>query len=272
MDNRKDGKWDLDAYLERIHMERPEKADRAYLDRLVTQHLIHVPFEALDLYTGKAPISQELDELYEKVVQNRRGGYCFELNKLFQFLLKDLGYDTYPCFCRVQGDKAESGHIMHRGNIVRLDGAKLFCDVGFGGAMCRGAVELTPGLRQTKGTDLCWFEPYNEYWFDLFRQQQDLFNEDGSVTKGVPRRELRVCIAEAEEQDFLPLNQITSGPDSVFGKVLMVGRLTEDGALSISPDNVFSKTTGNRREHRTLEDRVELWKILREEFGLVVGL
>ncbi len=118
MENSSGGKWNVDLYLERIGMERPEKPDRAYLDRLVESHLIHIPFEALDLYTGRAEISQNLDVLFEKVVLNKRGGYCFELNKLFQFLLKSLGYDTYPCVCRVQRGEEASRGITHRGNKI----------------------------------------------------------------------------------------------------------------------------------------------------------
>lgn len=263
-------KWNVDLYLERIGMGRPEKLDRAYLDRLVENHLIHIPFEALDLYLGRAGISQDPEVLFEKIVLNKRGGYCFELNKVFQLLLKDLGYDTYPCLCRVQGGETAPRRISHRGNIVYLDGKRFFCDVGYGNAMGRGAVELVPDVRQQIGTDIYWFEPCNRYWFDLFRQPQDLVNEDGSITHGEARRELRVCVAEAEEQDFELLNTMISGPDSPFGQKLMVGRLTEDGALAVNDDRIFSRTMGNRKTHRKLKDDAELWRILEDEFGIAL--
>lgn len=268
MENSK--KWNLDLYLERIGMKRPEKLDKAYLDQLVINHLIHVPFEALDLFLNRAEISQDLDELFEKVVLKKRGGYCFELNKLFQFLLKDLGYDTYPCFCRVQRGEEASRGITHRGNIVNLDGRRFFCDVGFGNAMSRGAVELVMDVRQQVGTDIYWFKPYNQYWFDLFRQPQDLVNEDGSITKGEPKRELRVCIAEAEEQDYEVFNAITSSPNSVFSQKFMVGRLTEDGALAINEDRIFSRIKGNQKIHRQLKGEAEVQQVLKDEFGIVL--
>lgn len=270
LENSSGGKWNVDLYLERIGMERPEKPDRAYLDRLVESHLIHIPFEALDLYMGRAEISQNLDVLFEKVVLNKRGGYCFELNKLFQFLLKSLGYDTYPCVCRVQRGEEASRGITHRGNIVRLEGSRFFCDVGFGSAISRGALELVPDVRQKTGTDVLWFEPYGEYWFDLFHLPQDLVNEDGRITRGQAMRELRICIAEAEEQDYEIFNAITSGPNAVFRKMLMVGRMTEDGTLSINADKIFSRVTGNRKIHRQLKDDAELWRVLEENFGIVL--
>lgn len=263
-------KWNLDLYLERIGMKRPEKLDKDYLNQLVANHLIHIPFEALDLFLNRAEIPQDLDELFEKVVLKKRGGYCFELNKLFQYLLKDLGYDTYPCFCRVQRGEEASRGITHRGNIVHLDGSRFFCDVGFGNAMSRGAVELVTDVRQQVGTDVYWFEPYNQYWFDLFRKPQDLVNEDGSITKGEPKRELRVCIAEAEEHDFEVFNAVTSGPRAVFREKLSVGRLTEDGALSLRDDRIFSRIVGNRKTHRQLKDEAEMFRVLKDEFGIVL--
>lgn len=270
LENNQEKKWDIDRYLERIGMERPEKLDRIYLDRLVANHLIHVPFEALDIYTGRAEISLDLEVMFEKVVLNKRGGYCFELNKLFQFLLKGLGYDTYPCFCRVQRGEEASRGITHRGNIVRLEGSRFFCDVGFGNAMSRGAVELVMDVRQQVGTDLYWFQPYNQYWFDLFRKPQDLVNEDGSITRGEPKRELRVCVAEAEEQDYEVFNAVTSGPNAVFRQKLAVGRLTENGALAVNDDRTFSRIEGNRKTHRQLKDDAELWQVLRDEFGIAM--
>ena len=83
-------------------------------------------------------------------------------------------------------------------------------------------------------------------------------------------RELRICIAEAEEQDYEIFNAITSGPNAVFRKMLMVGRMTEDGTMSINADKIFSRVTGNRKIHRQLKDDAELWRVLEENFGIVL--
>ena len=267
----KNRKWNVDQYLERIHMERPTVLDREYLDQLMIHHLMYVPFENMDLYFGLADISQDLDELFDKIVLRRRGGYCFELNKTFQALLKDLGFDTYPCFCRMQrGRNDMPGPIRHRGNIIRLNGDTYFCDVGYGNAMSRGALKLVPQIRQTRGSDIYWFEKYADCWYSIYRQQQDLIYEDGTVVKGETSCEMRVCTAPMEEVDFEPLNDITNGPDSVFRSRIMVGRLTENGALAINGDLIFSRTEGNRKTHRKLKDEAELHQVLRDEFGIVL--
>lgn len=265
-------KWKLNRYLERIAMEPPKHPNRWYLDRLIERHMIAIPFEALDLYTGRAKIALDLDCLFEKIVENHRGGYCFELNKLFHFLLKELGYDAYSCFCRVQEGGIMSEAISHRGIIVRMEGKKFFCDVGFGNYMSRGAIELVPNVRQRIGTDIYWFEKYNEYWLDLFRQPQNLINEDGSVTVGRSRRELRVCVAEMEEQDFEVFNTQFNMPGSYFSECLMVGKLTENGALAINDQKIFSRIEGNYKIHSKLKNERELWAVLREEFGIVMDV
>ena len=60
-----------------------------------------IPFENLDLVRTHELIQTDLDTVYKKIIQGRRGGYCFELNALFLGLLRGLGYQAYPVACRV---------------------------------------------------------------------------------------------------------------------------------------------------------------------------
>src|SRR5690625_4506003 len=86
----------LDDYLQRIGITRnglsPDKFEA--LKQLQLHHLLHVPFENLDVIRG-IPIILDVRAFYEKVVTNHRGGYCYELNGLFNWLLQQLGYDCY---------------------------------------------------------------------------------------------------------------------------------------------------------------------------------
>ena len=87
---------DADAYLSRIGAERPAELTPVTLSKLVRSHLETVPFEVLELTEAKTQPSLEAEGLFEKIVKQRRGGYCFELNKLFYLLLKELGF---TCYC-----------------------------------------------------------------------------------------------------------------------------------------------------------------------------
>ncbi len=83
----------LIPYLERIGLELPLAADAESLRRLQMAQLLHVPFENLDIALGR-PIRLGLTTLYDKIVTRRRGGFCYELNGLFAWLLDDLGFEV----------------------------------------------------------------------------------------------------------------------------------------------------------------------------------
>ena len=83
----------LIPYLERIGLALPLPADAESLRRLQLAHMLHVPFENLDIALGR-PIRLGLTTLYDKIITHRRGGFCYELNGLFAWLLDDLGFDV----------------------------------------------------------------------------------------------------------------------------------------------------------------------------------
>ena len=87
---------DAAAYLNRIGLakETPEPTAQ-WLDRLVHAQLTHIPFDAMDVWGRGDTPSLAIDDLFDKIILRRRGGYCFELNSLFCAFLKALGYDAY---------------------------------------------------------------------------------------------------------------------------------------------------------------------------------
>ena len=89
------------SYLDRLGLEYPRHLDREFLDRLVRRHLEVIPFENLTQVVCHKTVSMDLEQIYEKIVLGRRGGYCFELNSLFLGLVRGLGYKGYPVACRV---------------------------------------------------------------------------------------------------------------------------------------------------------------------------
>ena len=83
---------DLDTYLKRIDYSGPRSPTIATLRALHAQHPRAIPFENLDTLLGK-PVRLDLQSLERKLVQGRRGGYCFEQNLLFKHVLHALGFD-----------------------------------------------------------------------------------------------------------------------------------------------------------------------------------
>ena len=107
----------------------------ACLTKLQNLHLLHVPWENLDVFTGRR---KELivEELYEQLVVQHRGGWCHELNGLFAWLLKTLGFEVKIVsahFCNPESGKFE-GDFGHMALIVRLAGQEYLADVCLGSA------------------------------------------------------------------------------------------------------------------------------------------
>ena len=94
------GQDQLSAYLRRIGVEDPVRADRATLHRLQRGHRLAIAFENLDIPLGRG-ISLEPERIFAKLVADRRGGYCFEQNALFLAMIEAIGFAARPLLARV---------------------------------------------------------------------------------------------------------------------------------------------------------------------------
>src|SRR5687767_7885595 len=120
-----------DAYLDRIGVPRPATADLATLRALQRAHLGTVPFENLSIHLDEDIVLRP-DALVAKVVDRRRGGFCYELNGAFAALLTAVGYDVTLHSCRVWTGRRFGVPLDHMAVRVQLDDAPYLVDVGFG--------------------------------------------------------------------------------------------------------------------------------------------
>lgn len=89
-----------------------------------------MPYENLDIMNGKEIII-DLDRFYHKIVEKRRGGFCFELSGLFNALLQKLGFRTKLISGTViRGEWI--GEDCHAASIVNIDNKDYLVDVGYG--------------------------------------------------------------------------------------------------------------------------------------------
>ncbi len=122
---------DLQAYYDRIGFSEGG-TDTERLFRLHKCHITSIPFENIDVYNKKT-ISLAPDDVFNKLVTQRRGGYCFEMNGLIAEALKEMGFKVYGVLARVAMGPGGFGQHLHRMNIAEADGKRFVCDVGFGG-------------------------------------------------------------------------------------------------------------------------------------------
>ena len=137
------------AYFKRIGLDYPEKItlDSELLRKLQFAHCTHVPYENLDIIRG-IPLSLKADDLYNKVVVQGKGGFCFELNGLFGWLLRELGYEVTDVAARYLRGESSIPMRRHRVLIVRAADGLWCCDVGIGEVCPRYPLRLEEGLEQ----------------------------------------------------------------------------------------------------------------------------
>jgi N-hydroxyarylamine O-acetyltransferase len=128
------GVFPTEAYLRRLGIHPqvgPPSAE--LLAELQLAHLIHVPFENLHVYHRRAPLT-DAEWSVRKIVDESRGGWCFEVNGACGSLLRALGFVVDHVSCQVwdTDDQSWGPDFDHLASMVHLDGQRLFVDVGFG--------------------------------------------------------------------------------------------------------------------------------------------
>jgi N-hydroxyarylamine O-acetyltransferase len=122
---------DVELYLKRIDYDGPREPDIETLRVLHRSHMRSIPFENLDI-PRKRPIVLSIDPLYDKMVARRRGGYCYELNGLFYWLLTQLGFDVKMIAAGVAHESGGFGpEFDHMALLIQLED-RWIADVGFG--------------------------------------------------------------------------------------------------------------------------------------------
>lgn len=255
------------AYLDRIGFDRTPSIDRETLDELICRHQCSVPFETVTLRRRGAAPSLDSEELYAKIVEQRLGGYCFELNKAFTDLLAAIGFDVRPVLCRVVRGRDGLMPINHRGIVVELPEGPCSADVGFGGPIPAGSLLLAHDEEQSVRGETFLAHRVDDAWWNIdrvTRSTHDFFDD------GVPARrqtELSLCTARVDEIDFDALNVFCSLPGTLFRDHDLVNLRTEDGYYGIR-DGVLTKKTGTEKETVDLPDRDALDGALVELFGM----
>ena len=253
---------DAEKYLERIGVQGFEKPDKATLDALILAHLRTVPFENLDVFDADIGTSLNIESLFEKIVLNRRGGYCFELNAAFTALLESLGYECCPVAVRVVWNATRHMPLSHRAAIVTIDGVRYFADVGFGGPSPQGTLLMDEPGEQPSGSNIFVIERGGEHGTVTYRLV------DGKKEKLLMFREDR-----CDPIDFLALNtHLSKSHYSMFRKGRLINLVTPTGNKTLSGNVLTINTTGGEPVQQTLETEAEVRSALKEHFGLDVDM
>lgn len=266
---------DPDAYLERIGVDPAtvESADLATLERLQAAHVRAVPFENLAIVGGPADWSgAESDlprgegvvlstpHLYRKVVDRGLGGYCFELNGLFHWLLSAVGYDVDRVAARVVGDGDATPPANHHANVVELD-RRYVVDVGIGVPTMRVPTPLS-GTPRADDAGVEWRVVESDRPDEAYRTEvRSTWTDDEWSTRYVFSDVPRDLSYFAATNDYLQ-----TAPESPFTGHPVVTVATDEGHLKLSGETL-TETAGGEERERTVPPE-EFRATVEREFGI----
>ncbi|MCA4964768.1 arylamine N-acetyltransferase family protein [Pseudomonas sp. Y24-6] len=248
----------LAHYLQLLGFEAPPAPTLDTLRQLQLRHTGVFPFENLATLAGE-PVPIDLPSIERKLLQEQRGGYCYELNHIFFALLQELGFDVRGITGRVVMGQPEGAWTArtHRLSLVHLDGVRYITDVGFG-----GMVPTAPLLLDSRAEQPTFHEPY--------RIDQ---HEDGYTLRAKVGDEWRPMyifdLQRQEDVDYAVGNwYVSTHPDSSFSRQLMVARTGDGWRRTLNNGSFAIHRTGHASERHEVTDVAELIDLLQREFGI----
>ena len=255
---------DTAAFLKRIGLEPSEiKPDLESLNKILYNHHRYVPFDNLDVWAFAIEPSLSVPGMFDKIVNRRRGGYCFEMNGHLEAELRTLGFNCYSVQIRITKGRDFLPPYRHRGVITIIDGKKYFCDVGLGFIFFPEAAEFNGGYTRFGYKAVC---------------------EDGLCKVFVKKPDGEEEIVRFYDEPMIPIDFINPNiacsldPKSTFrtrlSLVIMTPEenrknLVSDGPVDVATESVITlkDPSGKLLEQRTIDNK-NLPEVLMEEFGV----
>lgn len=251
---------DLDRYFARIGFSGTARPDAATLVALHDAHTRAIPFEGLDPLLGR-PVALDLGSIAAKLIEGRRGGYCFEQNVLFRAVLEAIGFDVVGLGGRVRWmspPQAPLGPRSHMLLKVDLAEGTFLADVGFGACLLDAPLRFALDVEQRTRLGTFRVRPFEERF---------------ALEAAQPNGWRTMYVFDLEPQlpaDYEIANWFTSThPRSPFLANLVLERLGDGRRFKIANRRrVVEGRDGDIVEERTIEGAETLTRVLEEVFGV----
>jgi arylamine N-acetyltransferase len=230
------------------------------LNHYLERYMLTVPFENIDVQNQK-PISVDITDIYDKVVQDKRGGYCYEMNSLFHYYLLAKGFDAHLVSATIHtpnGGRSRPG--SHMSIIVYLD-KPYVADVGFGDlplhAIPLNAADDTDILKDINGSYRAYADGdmfYVQKWTD----EEWRTSYEGTLTSR----------SIDEFNDAIDYNQ--HNENSIFVRKLMVTIPKSYGRVTMSENDLTITRSGEKSKSPVTKENYR--QFLSKYFGLNVTI
>jgi N-hydroxyarylamine O-acetyltransferase len=246
----------LTNYLQRINYTGSIAPNLETLRQLHKAHLYAIPYENLDIHLGR---TLELSEqaFYEKLVLQKRGGWCYEMNGLFAWVLRECGFEVQLLAGAVRGATTQVEQVgNHLALLVRLEGSYYIADVGLGD----GFLEPLPLQVGEYTQEFLKFSLAQEgpYWV--------FYNHPNG---GAKRYDFQL---EPHPLAYFAAkcHELQTSPTSGFVRVIDCQRFTPY-AILILKGAIFKKISADGVVQSVIKSAEEYYQILVEQIGLDIG-
>jgi N-hydroxyarylamine O-acetyltransferase len=246
---------DLDAYRARIGIDGPLAPDLATLKRIHLAHVTTIPFENLDIHLGK-PIDIGEDAVARKLIDEGRGGYCFEQNTLLAGVLERFGFKVTRLGARVERGDPRQDKRTHMVLLVHIGRDSYIADVGYGAGEL---LEPMPFITDT---------PITQYGRTFTLEETDAVYTLWETGQEKPRDLYRFTLDEEPQAQRDAANRYTSShPGSIFVRTLTVQRDAIDTIYVLRGRTLETRAHGDITE-RAINTDEQLLDVLSTTFGL----
>lgn len=248
-------------YLSRINFEGEPDLSVETMRALQLAHMKTIPFENLDISLGRK-IKLDLESLWNKIIVQKRGGFCYELNGMFAWLLKEIGFEITYLNARDYHEEDNTFGIDfdHLTLMVQIqdESIRWLADVGWGDSFTQ-PLNIDSAIWQEQGLRSYRLEPFNngyqlwqkgyggkierQYYFDL-------------IAHNFPFEYEAACVYHQ------------TSPSSIFTKNRIISRVTEDGRVSLDNNELIITKQGQQTRSQVSED--ERGVLLKEYFDVIL--
>ncbi|WP_339924988.1 arylamine N-acetyltransferase [uncultured Cyclobacterium sp.] len=246
----------LKAYFKRIGFEGKAEMSLDTLKKLHNLHPQAIPFENIDPLLG-IPVELTLTAVFNKMVNQGRGGFCFEQNMLFGAVLNTIGFDVVGLSARVFWEIGE-GEIRPRDHmllLLNLEGVKYILDVGFGSASFSSPLVLQQeGIQDTGDYQYRISLVSGFYYLEIkIKDSWRLMHRFGLEAQMLPDYEVVSWY-------------LCTSPKSVFTKDLMVARSFLGGRYALHNNQFTVHRKKEKSVKKTLHSLDEITSLLQDVF------
>lgn len=246
-----------EQYLRRIGINKPEiEANVENLRLLQKQHLLYIPFENLDIH-WKRSITLDGKSFYRKIVEDGRGGFCYELNGLFYELLGEIGYQCKMVSARVSdGEDTFGEEYDHLAILTKIEDDEYLVDVGFGSFVAE-PLKFALHIEQQDENGIFLIRKFDDEYFEVINKAGSKWKSE-YIFKSV-RRDLK------EFAGMCHFHQ--TSPESHFTRGKVCSQMTVGGRKTLT-DQKFIETVNGQKKESDVDSEAEFYLILEREFKI----